>query len=256
MPLVAFRIHGDPFFTYSLLAVVGLCIGVLGLTLAGLRRGWAPERMLEVLVWALVPALVGGRLAYLLALAPADILQPAAWFKPWGDGLVWPPALLAGALGLAAWAAWRRQPYLELLGALLPGLALGQAVGWLGAAAHGASPGVALPAAHWAPHMRDLYGVVLPRFPLQYVAAGLCLAVWALLVAVPVRGGAWRVVCYALVTGGGLCALLYWRDGRAALWGGLSLEQIEYLALVVAGVGASALALRRPARRAATEGAT
>ncbi len=251
MPLVAFRIHGDPFYTYSLLVAAGLCIGVLGLALEGLRRGWAPERLLEILVWALVPATVGGRLAYLLALAPPDVLRPVAWLKPWGDGIAWPPALLAGALGLAMWAAWRRQPCLELLGGLVPGLALGQAVGWLGAAAHGASAGIPLPAERWAPYMRDLYGVILPRFPLQHLAAGLCLGAWLLIAAAPVRGGAGRVACYALITGAGLCALLFWRDGRVVLWGGLSLEQIEYLAVGATGLSMALANRSRMARRPA-----
>ncbi len=248
MPIVAFRIGADPFYTYSLSVALGLLTGALWLAVET-RRRWRGERSVELLAWALVPAVVGGRLSYLLAQGLGDAPFPRSLQTPWGEGLTFPGALVGGALGLAVFAALRRRPCLELLGLLAPGLALGQALGWLGAAAHGASAGVAMPTSGWAPHLRDLYGVILPRFPLQYVACGLSLATWAVMVLGRLRGGQ-RVACYATLTGWGLAGLLAWRDGRQALLGGLSAEQMGYLGLGVAGLVVVAAGRRRLARRA------
>ncbi len=252
MSLVAFRIGSEPFFTYSLLVILGLFAATALLAVEGRRRGWAGDQVLEVLVWALVPAIVGGRLVYMAAHWADYAAAPWQPFTPWGDGISFPGALSSGALGLAALAAWRRLPYTGLLGAVVPGLALGQAFGWLGAAAHGAWAGLALPAAiRWAPYMRDLYGIILPRFPLQYLAAGLSLVTFALTWGSP-RSDSRRIALYALLTGWGLAALAWGQDARQPLVAGLSLEQLGYLAAGLAGLGIALAGKRRPALRPAT----
>ena len=119
---------------------------------------------------------------------------------------------------------------------MVPGLALAQALGWLGAAAHGAGAGIALPLAwRWAPHMRDLYGVVVPRFPLQYLAAALSLLTWALLTWAVRRDSA-RVACYLLLTGWGLVPLGWGLERRVPVLAGLTAEQVACLALGLAGL--------------------
>jgi prolipoprotein diacylglyceryltransferase len=271
MPLVAYRIGNQPLFTYSLLMAGGLLAGVWVLSLEGQRRGWKSEQTLEVLAWTLVPAAVAGRLAYVVAQGIEGLLHPwgapAAslvqgllhpWgapaaslvqglLHPWGEGLLFPGALLGGAAGLAVLATWRRHPCLDLLGAVAPGLALGQTLAWLGAAVHGAGAGAALPAdLGWGPLLRNLYGAVLPRFPLQYVASALSLLTWATL-SRRLHGDRQRVACYALVTGWGLAGLETWREQHVALLAGLSAGQVGYLALGLLGLALLLAHLRRPA---------
>ncbi len=249
MPVVAFRIGNEPFFTYTLLIDLGLIAAVAILALEGRRRGWGGWQVIEVLTWALVPAIGGGRLAYVASQWLADPAQVGQWRQPWGDGLSFPAALVAGALGLAVLAAWRRRSYVELLGAVAPGLALGQALGWLGAAVHGVSAGVPVLAAwRWAPHLRDLYGVVLPRFPLQYGAALLSLATWAAITWGHLATDRERVACYALCTGLGLSALGWGLERRLSMLAGLSLEQMAYLALGLAGLALALAGLLQPVK--------
>jgi len=237
MPVVAFRIRGEPVYTYSLLLALGLLLAVLALALEGRRRGWRDAQVLEVLAWALVPAVLGGRLAYVLALGFDGGPHLRSLVHPWGEGLLFPGALLGGALGLGTLAAWRRRRYVELLGAVAPGLALGQALGWLGAAVHGTAAGVPWRAVRWAPQLRDLHGIVLPRFPLQYLAAGLGLVTFALLAWERQGRDARRVACYALLTGWGLLGLSWGLERRVPVLAGLSAEQAGYLALGLAGLG-------------------
>ena len=240
MPVVAFRLGTEPFFTYSLLVDLGLLAALAALVLEGRRRGWSGDQTLEVLAWALVPAVGSGRLTYVIVQWLADPAQTWQLRQPWGDGLLFPGALLGGALGLGILAAWCRRSYWELVGAVVPGLALGQSFGWLGAAAQGAQAGLALPACRWAPHLRDVYGIVLPRFPLQYLAAALSLATWSLLTW-RLSGDRERLACYALLTGWGVPALLWGLERRLILVAGLSLEQIGYLALGWAGLALASL---------------
>lgn len=247
MPLVAFRVGNAPFYTYTLLLDAGLLLAVASLALEGRRRGWSGLQTLETLAWALVPALLAGRLAYLAGLGLLS-LQP----QPWGEGLSFAGALAGGALGLAALSALRRRPLATLVGAVVPGLALGQALGWLGAAAHGASAGVALPpAVWWAPHLRDIYGIELTRFPLQYLAAALSLATWAI-VAHSRLSDAGRVAVYAVLACGGLAALTGQLDQHRPWLASLSLDQVIYLGLALAGL--AVLLARLPALGQAQRG--
>ena len=237
MPQVAFRLGAEPVFTITVLMYLGLLSGVFLLAREGLRRGWRRLQALELCAWAIVPAVLGGRAACVLESWLAEPSQWGHWSQPWGDGLSLPGALVAGAAGLAMFAGLRRGlSYWEICGAAVPGLALGQALGWLGAAAHGAWAGVPIsPARPWAPLMRDLYGTVLPRFPLQYLAAALSLGVWAL-IHTRVRSDRGRVACYALVTGWGVGALLFAAERRVAVAAGLSAGQIGYALIGLAGV--------------------
>jgi len=217
---------------------------VAGLAREGHRRGWRPAATLEVLLWGLGPALAVGRVVYLAGLGLAP--WPS---HPWGDGFSFAGALAGGAMGLAGLVLMRRRQscegsepshdcrhFVALAGAVVPGLTLAQALGWLGAAAHGVSAGVPLgPAAWWAPPLRDLYGVVLPRFPVQYLAVALSLVAWACMVGGRL-GDRERIVCYAAVTGLGLTALMGHVERHQALIAGLSLDQALHLALGLAGL--------------------
>lgn len=241
IPLVAFRVSSRPFYTYTLLVDLGLLVAAASLVREGKRRGWSAPEVLEVLACGLAPALLAGRAAYALRLG-----LPFWQMAPWGEGLSFAAALLGGALGLALLALGRRRPYWPLVGAVVPGLALGQALGWLGAAAHGVSAGVPLaPGTWWAPRLRDLYGTELPRFPVQYLAALLSLAIWAGMARLRL-GDAGRAACYALGTGWGLALLSGQVERWQPLYMGLSLEQSLYVALGLAGgVALAAAWLRR-----------
>ncbi len=249
IPLVAFRVGNEPFYTFTLLVDLGLLVAVAALTSEGRRRGWSHLEVLEMLAWAVAPALVAGRVAYLVGLR-----MPLWPPQPWGEGLSFAGALAGGAAGLACLAGLHRRRYSALLSAILPGLALGQALGWLGAAAHGAQAGVAMPpSTWWAPHLRDLYGVGLPRFPLQYLAAGLSALAWAVMVRGRL-GDAGRAACYALLTGCGLAALGAQLERRQALVAGLTLDQAIYIALGGVGLAIALAGLWRRIAQARSAG--
>ena len=64
---MAFRIGSEPVYTYSLYVAAGLVAAALWLAVEAQRRGWRAVEAFEILVWALLPGLACGRLAYVLA---------------------------------------------------------------------------------------------------------------------------------------------------------------------------------------------
>ncbi|MDI7278283.1 MAG: prolipoprotein diacylglyceryl transferase, partial [Anaerolineae bacterium] len=88
MPIVAFRVGAEPFFTYSLLMALALLAGVLSLTLEARRRGWASTWVLELVVSTLAAAVVAGRLGYVLVLGPDEATHRWPFLRPWGEGLL------------------------------------------------------------------------------------------------------------------------------------------------------------------------
>lgn len=153
----------------------------------GLWRVWraAPQRQaagwLNAGLLALTAALAGARLFYILENWDYYHQYPGEWIAFWQGGLSWPGAV-AGAWLTVAWLALSYRPLsgqriirspLALIGdrlyPLLPTLAVSV---WLGCWQIGAAYGVELPeGTWWAMLAPDERGLVVPRFPLQPVAA-------------------------------------------------------------------------------------
>ncbi|MGQ9681973.1 MAG: prolipoprotein diacylglyceryl transferase family protein [Anaerolineae bacterium] len=245
--LVAFRIGSEPVYTYSLYMAAGLSAAALWLAVEAQRRGWSAVEAFEMLVWALLPGLVCGRLAYVVATLEGEPLALSLLLHPWGEGVNLPLAVLGGGLGLGLCAALQRRSWFALLGAAAPALALAQTLGWLGAAIHGAHAGIVLRFSTWAPQLRDLYGAVGPRFPLQYLAAVLSLALWLVLAYRPLSDRR-RLALYLLISGVGLALLDVGREGRQPVVVALSVEQAAWLLLALAGLALVAPGRRGPAR--------
>jgi len=122
----------------------GLTVYTFGLMLglAFIAAGWLATRRLaelgrpvdwsyEMVFSALVGGVVGAKLWWLVEewdSVGGDVL--ANLFS--GVGLVWYGGLAGGALGLLAWALWRRAPLLMVADLAAPSIALGYAVGRIG----------------------------------------------------------------------------------------------------------------------------
>jgi phosphatidylglycerol:prolipoprotein diacylglycerol transferase len=80
------------------------------------------------------------------------------------------------------------RPFWPLADLLVPGVALGEAVGWVGCLGSGC--GYGLPArGPWAYELPDIYGIVVPRFPTQALASLVSGLIFALLIFVLWRYG-------------------------------------------------------------------
>jgi phosphatidylglycerol:prolipoprotein diacylglycerol transferase len=160
--------------TYTAFVLLGIGVG-LGVAFGYLRK--RARRTIPLLVFldaalvVFIAAWLGAR-AYHVALNwdyysthPEMIVQFGA------GGLAMRGAFIAGCIALAIYARVRAVRWTKLADAAALGLAVGQAIGWLGALARGANYGVVsdLP---FALELPDVYGLVAPRFPLQHLTSG------------------------------------------------------------------------------------
>lgn len=112
----------------------GLCIGigVVAAVIIGQRR-WAarggnPDDISYIATWAVPAGLIGSRVYHLITdWRPIDV-----WLKIWEGGLGIPGGLIAG-VGVGYWAARRRGLDLgNVIDAVIPGVAVAQAIGRFG----------------------------------------------------------------------------------------------------------------------------
>jgi phosphatidylglycerol:prolipoprotein diacylglycerol transferase len=169
----------------SFTALMTLALGV-GLWLAwnAARRANLPPS--DVLDAAMVGVLVG-----LPAARAMYVSDNWSYFRDhadeitqlWRGGLAWHGGLIGGALGTAAFSAWRKLDVRAVFDALTPGLMGGAVLGWIGAYLAGVAYGrEVFPGDRWwflAADLPDIYGLSNPRFATQLM------------------GAAWAAVCFA-----------------------------------------------------------
>lgn len=223
---------------YSALVIAG---AVVGLSVAYLfLRAWriaGRKHFLDAALVALSAGWIGAR-AYHVALnweyylaRPNEIAQIGL------GGLAMRGALIAGMIALALYARARRVSFLHSADAGALGLAIGQALGWLGAWAHGANYG-ALNDSRFALDVPDLYGIIQTRFPFQLAEALLFTGLFIVLLArasrEPRAGD--LVLAYFLVVSPANFLLGFMRGDETIYLAGLRFDQI-----VDAGLSAGAL---------------
>jgi phosphatidylglycerol:prolipoprotein diacylglycerol transferase len=112
---------------------VGFLVGSWLFTKLAVRRGIRVEAANSVVFWSLIGAIVGARVAYVIAHV-SEFASPIEWFEIWKGGI----SLLGGIAGatIANAVNIKRQTYrfrfFQVADAVAPGLTLGIAVGRIG----------------------------------------------------------------------------------------------------------------------------
>ncbi|MEW5718696.1 MAG: prolipoprotein diacylglyceryl transferase family protein [Chloroflexota bacterium] len=216
--------------TYTALVLLG---AVVGLSVAYLYLRKRARRAVALTIFldgALIVCAAGwlGARAYHVALnwdyyaaRPDEIAQIGL------GGLALRGAFVAGLLALAIYARARALRFAKLADASALGLAIGQALGWVGALARGANYGV-VSDSQIAAELPDVYGLIAPRFPLQHIEIGLFVGLFVGLIALALRkprAGTIFLV-YLLVAAAANCALGFWRGDETVYVGALRVDQI------------------------------
>jgi phosphatidylglycerol:prolipoprotein diacylglycerol transferase len=158
-------------------------------------------------------------------------------------GLAMRGAFMAGFLGLALFARVRHLSFWRFADAAALGLAIGQAVGWVGALIWGSNYG-AVSDSPLAMDLPNIYGIVQSRLPLQHAEIGLFAIMFLVLLYVasqrPEKGRIFTI--YLLVTSVANFVLGYFRGDESAFFGPLRVDQVFDAAF--AAVALAVLALR------------
>ena len=215
---------------YTALVIFGAAIGLVTAFLflrTYSRRIYSLELFLDAALVTFAAGWIGARV-YHVALNWEYYSTRSDELWNWqAGGLGMRGALVAGFIALAIFARGRRISFWRLADATGLGLAIGQAVGWVGAFVEGANYG-AVSDSVIAMELPNLYGIVEPRVPLQFAE----IALFALLFA-----GLWfgsfrrpRVgvlfVVYLVIASLGNFALAFFRGDESIFVGALRVDQV------------------------------
>ncbi len=168
-------------------------------------------------------------------------------------GLAVRGAFIVGVIALALYAQVREVSFWRLADAAALGLALGQAIGWVGALVQGANYGIVSdsPAAI---DLANLYGLVEPRSPLQHVEIAMFAFLFIGLIALasrhPRRGTLF--LTYVLVASLANVALGFVRGDETLYLGVLRVDQIVDAIFVLLAVVGLLWRIKTPHRGAST----
>jgi phosphatidylglycerol---prolipoprotein diacylglyceryl transferase len=126
---IAFSLFGLDVRWYALFMLAAVVAGVfLARWLAG-RIGLDPDWVVDAAPWVVLFSIVGARVYYVALRGEHFIVQPVEAINIRLGGLSFHGALIAGALAFAVLCRRARQPFLWWTDAVIPAVALAQAIG-------------------------------------------------------------------------------------------------------------------------------
>ncbi|MBA2277508.1 MAG: prolipoprotein diacylglyceryl transferase [Chloroflexia bacterium] len=114
---------------YAVFILGGIAAAILLIRWLAARRGLAPEFVLDMAPWVVFAAIAGARLYYTLLQADHYAAHPLDAINLRLGGLSIHGALVAGTLTVYLYCRMRGQRFLTWIDLLVPGVALGQAIG-------------------------------------------------------------------------------------------------------------------------------
>ncbi len=242
---------------YTAMIMLGAAAGLLAAYLflrTRSRRASALPVFLDAAVIVFAVGWIGARAYHVAAHWDYYTARLDEIAQPGLGGLAMRGALILALVALVIYAAARRISFWYFADAAAIGLALGQAIGWVGALAQGANYGV-VSDSQIAVDLPDLYGLVQPRFPLQYfeIALFVLLFIGLVIVAFQSPRAGTLFIAYLLAASAANLALGFQRGDDTVYVGALRIDQVVDAGFVVL---AALLGLWQWAtvRRAAHEG--
>ncbi len=114
---------------YGLLIALAILLGAVLCTREEKERRLPKDTGVDIILFAIPPAIIGARLYYVLFALDEFRQNPLSVLYIWQGGLAIYGGVIGGALGLLVLSQKRRLPYLRVLDAAVPSLLLGQAIG-------------------------------------------------------------------------------------------------------------------------------
>lgn len=164
---VAFYIYTWPVYWYGLMYLVGFLGGwaVLSLRLKLSPRGFSQDQLSDIVFYAAMGAIIGGRIGYVIFYDWAKFsADPVLIFQTWKGGMSFHGGLLGVLIGMLLCSYKMNKPFLAITDLIAPAVPIGLGAGRIGNFINGELWGkvTTMP---WGMVFPD--GGVLPRHPSQ-----------------------------------------------------------------------------------------
>src|ERR687897_701200 len=126
---IAFSIFGIDVRWYALFMLAGVVAGLLLARYLAGRIGLDPDWVIDAAPWVVLFAIIGARSYYVALRADYFLFHPAEAINIRLGGLSFRGALIVGTIAFAVLCRRARQPFLWWSDAVIPGVALAQAIG-------------------------------------------------------------------------------------------------------------------------------
>jgi len=117
-------------YWYGIIIACGMLLGIWMATYNARRRGFKSEMILDIALIAVVLAVIGARVHYVVF--SWEFYKDGPFidvFKIWNGGLAIYGGLIGGLLGVFVYSRFAKKRFLSLADLLIPSLVLGQAIG-------------------------------------------------------------------------------------------------------------------------------
>ena len=117
-------------YWYGIIIACGMLMGIWVATYNARRRGYKSEMVLDIALIAVIMAVIGARVHYVLF--SWEYYKGGPFidvFKIWNGGLAIYGGLIGGLLGVFVYSIFAKKRFLSLADVLIPSLILGQAIG-------------------------------------------------------------------------------------------------------------------------------
>lgn len=182
---ILFRLGGLEIYAYGFFILLGFVTGaVLAIQKARKARIWIPfERIVDIFFYAVLSAIVGSRILFVLINFDAYRENPLKIFKIWEGGLVFYGGLILAVGVSVGYMMWHRLPIWKLADLSSPSIALGLFFGRIGCFFAGCCYGkeTSLPWGVTFTNQNSLARVNVPLHPTQLYDAANGLAIFFVL---------------------------------------------------------------------------
>lgn len=242
--------------SYAAFISAGIIAGLLVTFLEGRSRGQDAVPTMDAVLWSLIAGVIGGRITYVALYWPYFASHPREIISFSRGGLAFQGAFMAGLLALLVYSLWNGRSFWGLADTMAPGLALGQAIGWIGCLMRGCGYGV-VATGRLAYDLTDSYGIPAFRYPTQAMISLLNLGIFVLLLSLSrarvrsrLPSGALAAL-YLALNSAGLFLLEFLRADETLYFGTLRWSQIVEVGEFAAALLALAVLIGARRKRAA-----
>jgi len=227
-------------YTYGFFLALGFLTTIYLAGREARRQGLSAQKIYDLCFWAIIGALVGSRLLYVVLEPDYFLAHPLDIFALWKGGLVFHGGLI-GALAAAFFCIWRYSlPWRNTLDCLAFGMPVGQALGRVGCFMAGCCYGQpsSLP---WAVSFKGVPGSLCPfpeaLHPAQLYEAAILLGVFGIIYGLRTRTrfAGQLTLSYFFLAGWTRFGVEFFRhpgDYRGPVYWGMPLTQLT--ALIIA----------------------